>query len=204
MSLLSYALCTVDDVRDTPGVSSSLTTSYIERKINQATEMIEGYTQRRFLSTTYTNEEYDGTGELALVLRQRPVTALTSLQARSTVLNDSSDWDSIPSDQYFLDSSAGVIRGVTSFWGTTNRWRVTYTAGYTTIPADLREAAAQLAAYLVQGNVTGQSVKRRREGAREIEYVTPFNANGGGSLINDLGLDEILARYADTVVSGGR
>ncbi len=201
MALLSYALCSVDDVRDMPGVDSSLSTAFIERKINQATEMIEGYTQRRFKTGTYT-EEYDGSGTLELVLRQRPVTAVTSVSARSTSLNDA-DWDAIPTDQYFLDASAGILTGVSTFYGVNNRWQVVYTAGYDVIPADLREAAATLATYLVQGNASGQSVKRRKEGAREIEYVVPFSM-GASSLINDLGLDETLNRYADTVVSGGR
>lgn len=202
MSLLAYALCSVADVRDTPGVSSSLATAYIQRKINQATEIIEGYCQRRFAQTTYTNEIYDGSHELDLVLRQRPVISFTSLSARSTSLNDD-DWDAIPADQYFVDNGAGVIRAISTFYGGYSRWKVTYVAGYETIPADLREACAALAAFYCS-TTQGQTVKRMKEGAREVEYATPFNPKGSASIINDLGLDEVLARYADTVVAGGR
>lgn len=203
MALLSYALCSVSDVQDTPGVDAALSVSYIERKINQATEVIEGYCQRRFAETQYTTEEYNGTFENDLILRQRPITLFTSLEVRNTALN-SDTWSTIDPVDYFIDYNAGILRAVASFYGYFNRWRVTYKAGFATIPADLREACSTLAAYLAKQN-TGQSVKRMREGSREIEYNQALSGNSGNSsLINDLGLDEILARYADTVFSGGR
>lgn len=197
-NLLSYALTTVDDVKETLGIDSGNTSrdNLIIRKINQATEMIEKYCQRRFASTTYTDIEYSGSGIDQLVLKQRPVTSLTSFQVRTTPENDD-DWDDVDADLYFLDSAAGII----DLLFTQNKnwfgYRVSYVAGYTTIPSDLAEACVILAAYMVDNAGSGGGVKRKREGQREIEYFPVASAAGGGSdsLITQLSLDDILAPY---------
>lgn len=197
MALVSHALTTVADVKEVMGVASS-DNSYdtiITRKINQATAMIEAYCglpyNHHFLSATYTSEEFTGAGSNQLVLRMRPITALTSFQYRTTSQNDN-DWDDVESELYFLDSAAGVIDLLFTQTNNFNRYRVTYTAGYSTIPADLAEACATLAAYLVDNSISVTGVKRKQEGRREIEYFQPAQAN---SLIELLFLDEVLDQY---------
>jgi hypothetical protein len=51
MSLLSYALCSLFDVKESMGIASSDQSwdNLIIRKINQATRQIEAYCDRRFL-----------------------------------------------------------------------------------------------------------------------------------------------------------
>lgn len=211
--LLSYALCTVDDVKELLGIASSDTTkdNLIKRKINDATERIEGYCQRRFKSTTYTDEVYDGTGYDSLLLRNYPVTAFTSLSARDTSLNDN-DFNSVDANQYFINSNDGIVEAISTFYGHYDRWKVTYTAGYTTIPSDLAEACATLAAELVSrspgygsdGSAFGSGVKRVTEGQRSVEYQDSSSIAGssGSSLIQSLGLDDVLDRYTNHVLSG--
>lgn len=199
-TLLSYALTSVADVKESLGIASgdSSQNNLIIRKINQATEMIEGFCNlardHHFASTTYTQEEYDGTGINQLSLKARPVTALSAFQFRSSINNDDS-WDDVDSDNYFLDANAGVIDLLFTQSRNWNRYRVTYTAGFTTIPADLAEACVMLASSMVENSATGTGVKRKREGGREIEYFQSGSANSNQSLIDSLGLDNILARY---------
>lgn len=80
--------------------------------------------------------------------------------------------------------------------------RVTYTAGYSTIPADLAEAAATLAAFWVENSTSGTNVKRKKEGQREIEYFDSNSSSGGNnqSTIESLGLDDLLNRYVQYVL----
>ena len=204
MPLLSYALTSLSDVKESLGIAGGDTSkdSLIIRKINQATEMIEAYCQlakdHHFASTTYTNEEYDGSGIDQISLKMRPVITLSSFAYRDTTQNYAS-WTNADATLYFTDLNAGVID---LLWNQTrdwNRYRVTYTAGYATIPADLAEACVTLAGYLVENSATGTSVKRKREGAREIEYFAPATADTG-SLIGSLGLDNMLARYINYVI----
>lgn len=196
-SLNSWALTTVADVKETLGIDSGDSTknNLIIRKINQATDMIEGYTGRNstqhLASTLYTNEEYDGTNTKQLSLKNKPVITFSQLQQRSTVSNES-DWDTVDTDLYFVDNDAGVIDSLFTFLYHWNIYRVTYTAGYASIPYDLSEAAATLAAYLVDNAATGAGVKKKDQGPKSIEY---FQSNQQGSLIESLGLDDSLARY---------
>lgn len=196
-TLLSYALTTLADVKETLGIASSDTSkdNLIIRKINLATEIIEGFCGltygHHFAQTTYTNEEFDATGTNQLVLRMKPVTTLSSLGRRDTSQNED-DWTTYDTEDYFLDDASGVIDLGFTASGSWNRFRATYTAGYATIPADLAEAAATLAAYMVNNATTGVGVKRISEGQRSIEYQQQDQET---SLLEALGLDNVLSRY---------
>lgn len=200
--LLSYALTTLADVKETLGISAGNTSkdNLIKRKINQATRMIEAFCSlpedHHFKQATYTNEEYDGSGRNQLVLNMRPVTSVTSFQARDTSQNDDS-WTDVESEFYFASNTdAGVVDLLFSPASRYSSYRVTYVAGYSTIPDDLAEACVTLAAYLVENSATGSGVKRKQEGSREIEYFPPSQ---GDSLIEQLSLDDMLLRYLNYV-----
>jgi hypothetical protein len=199
-TLLSYALTSVADVKETLGISSGDSTqnNLITRKINQATEIIEGYCQRRFKEQALITEYHEGSRTDELVLLQRPVTDATPfvLSARDTALNDN-DFNTVDANQYFVDANAGIVRAVSTFYGHWDRWKVVYSAGYATIPSDLAEAAVTLAAYLVSNGGSGQAVKRTREGQREVEYQA---ASQGEDLLGELGIQATLNRYANTVI----
>lgn len=196
-TLLSYALTTVADVKETLGIASGDNTknNLIIRKINLATEMIEGYCNlaynHHFAQTTYTDEEYDAPNTRELLLLASPVTTLTSLSKRDSSDNEGS-WDTIETEDYFLNSAAGIIESNLLLTGHYNRFKATYTAGYSTIPADLAEAAATLAAYMVSNATTGAGVQSIREGQRQITYAVNSQEK---SLIESLGLDNVLNRY---------
>lgn len=197
--LLSYALTSVADVKESLGIDAGDTSkdNLIKRKINQATLYIESYCSlsrdHHFALTTYTNEEYDGTGRNTIVLRMRPVSSISSFQRRSSTLSDGT-FEDVESELYFKDLTAGIIELVVNTNYGWNRYRVTYSAGYSTIPADLAEACATLASFYVENSASGTAVKKKQEGQRSIEY---FQASSGsdGSVIDQLGLDDVLSRY---------
>lgn len=199
-TLLSYALCDITDVTSIPGFPSTIDDDFVKRKINQATEMIEGYCGRRFAETTYTDEKYDGTLTDSLVLKNRPIKSDGSLvlKGRNGATSDSS-YDTIDSSFYFIDYDAGILDAISSFYVGYDRWSVTYTAGYSTIPADLKEACATLAAYLAQNSLGTGNISSKQEGSRKVDY---FNTSGASGIIGLLHLDEILDGYADTVITG--
>lgn len=197
--LLSYALTTLADVKESLGIDSGDTSqdNLIKRKINQATLFIEGYCalpyNHHFKEATYTDEEYDGTNNNTIVLRMSPVSTISSFQKRNSALSDGG-FDNVESEIYFSDLNAGIIESVVNVgWGW-NRYRVTYTAGYATIPADLAEAAVILASFYVENGASGTAVKKKQEGQRSIEYFQA-NTSNGNSVIDQLGLDELLSRY---------
>lgn len=204
-TLLSYALTTVADVKESLGIDAGDTSkdNIITRKINQATKMIEKFTGVRFASTVYTDEEYDATNVDQLVLKQRPIITFTSFSIRDTSLNQN-DWEVIDSALYFVDYSAGVIDLLFKLDGRWNRYKVTYTAGYATIPEDIAEAAVTLASFYVENATSGQAIKSKSEGARKIEYYNSGSSGSGDSLFEQLGIDEILQSYADYPINADK
>lgn len=203
--LLSYALTTLADVKETLGITGTSQDNLLIRKINQATEMIIGYCNRRFDEQTNVVEYYDGRIEQQLLLRNRPVTTTTTfqIQARDTSLNDN-DFTTVPTDEYFLDREAGVVDGVASFVGNYDRWKVTYSYGYATIPSDIAEACVALAGYLYDNNPADANVQSKEEGTRKITYAA---TKAGGSMEDtfvQLGIKTTLDRYTEIVISGQR
>lgn len=197
--LLSYALTSVSDVKESLGIDAGDTSqdNLIKRQINRATLYIESFCSlprdHHFASTTYTQEEYDGTGRNTIVLKMRPVITMSSFQSRDSNQN-TDDWTDVESELYFTDLTSGVIEllfGARKSW---NVYRVTYTAGFATIPADLAEACVTLASYYVENSASGTAVKKKQEGQRSIEYFQPSQSESG-SVVDQLGLDDLLSRY---------
>lgn len=194
-ALNSWALTSEADVKESLGITGTSQDNLIRRKINQATDMIEAFCGKNngqhFASTTYTNEEYDGTGTNQLILRNNPVISLSNFSERNTTENDN-DWTTIESRDYFVDLTAGVIDcrfGILNYW---NLYKVTYVAGFATIPSDLAEACVMLSCALVESASTGASVKKKTQGPKTIEY---YDSVQGESLITQLGIDDMLQRY---------
>lgn len=197
-ALSAEALTTVADVKELLGITTGAQDNLITRNINMATKMILNYCGvSSFRSTAYT-EYYDALGGDHLVLRNKPIITLTSLSYRNQWGNNDS-WTALDAELYYTDLSAGLIQTLTPLVGSYDSWKVVYTAGYATIPEDLAEACARLAANLTQGGVAGQNIKSKREGQRQVEY---FDSGTNRSLIESLGLDDILEPYADVAVSG--
>lgn len=197
-ALVSWALTDVATVKEELGIDAGDTSqdNKIIRKINLVTAMIEGYcglsADHHFKQTTYTNEEYDGTGSNQLVLRMSPVISISSFQRRDTSQNED-DWSDNESEQYFSNLPTGIID---LLWGQGSSWnsyRITYIAGYATIPADLAEACVVLASYLVTNTGASTGVKKKQEGQRSIEYFDP--GQSADSPIEQLGIDDMLSRY---------
>lgn len=196
-SLLSYALTDLASVKESLGIASSDTSkdNLCIRKINQATRAIENYCGRRFALTTYTNEYYSATQVDELVLRQRPIVSFTNLDIRDSGLNYD-NWETIDSKLYFVDNNPGVLNLMFNASGRWARYRVTYSAGYSTIPEDLAEACATLAAYYVTypsgNNAYTQEIQ---EGQRKHRFSIGSKSFKG--LLEELGIDQIIDSYAN-------
>lgn len=201
-SLNSWALTTLAEVKESLGITNDAQNNLIIRKINQATDMIEAYcgldNDHHLKENTYTDELYDATGDNYLRLKARPLITLTSIGARDTTTNDD-NWSTLDTENYFTDEYSNVVSNLSPFWGGFSRWRVTYTAGFATIPSDLAEACVVLAGYLVENaSSSGAAVKSKQEGQRQIEYFDPGQSSG--SIFDQLGLDDMLSRYKNYYV----
>lgn len=127
------ALTTLARAKVFLGIGSDSKDDMITLAINHATGFIEQYCRRSFLSQTYTQEKYDGTGTKVLLLKQFPVTSITSLEQNLNPDNGDANWETIDTKDYFWYAD-GRIEAYSftfdRFLAYPQKYRATYVAGY--------------------------------------------------------------------------
>jgi len=197
MGVVSYALTTEDNLKEVLGITTNTENNLIDNIINRATDIIESYCgNRRFMSTAYTNEEYDGTGTCYINSRNYPITHLTAYEKNYGSVG-TTDWNTLQADYIrYLDEGQGpgqfyyqmgFSRGVRNY-------RFTYVAGYATIPNDLEEACIELCVYIYKDR---QNKGMKSESLGEYSYV---KESFTGNIIENLGLDLVLDKYRTPTV----
>ncbi len=156
--LLAYALTTEARVKDRMTISGAGFDLEIQRMINGVTEFIERTCNRRFKETVYANEIYSviSPRQEFLVLKQAPVSSLTSLQYRAGTPSNP-NWTNFIADQYELyeDGESGIVKVYGGMPKGVNSIRASYTAGYKidfpnagdsthTLPYELTELAERM------------------------------------------------------------
>ncbi|MEM9165761.1 MAG: head-tail connector protein [Planctomycetota bacterium] len=136
------ALTTAANVKEALGISGSDSDALIANLITRATALAERYCDRVFESATYTDEKGDARGTGIILVRNPPITSVTSVAVRSS----GSTYTTLAATDYdFTTDDAGRIELVSdwNYWdhgsrypvggsfGTgINSYRVTYTGGY--------------------------------------------------------------------------
>lgn len=133
MPLAPNALTTLAAVKSILKISAEQTKddSILEDLINACSSVIENYCERKFKEQTYIDEEYDGTGRKHILLKQYPVKSIDNVKIDDVVLD--------PSEYRVKKSNGMLVKNYIWPLGDINV-TVTYTAGYTEIPADLELA----------------------------------------------------------------
>lgn len=143
-------IATVAEYKTYAGVSGTEHDARLADVLSMAQAWMERRCGRSFDLASYTDEEYDGTGGPTLVLRNAPVTLLTSVSIRG----DSGEVTTVGPGTYRLDAGGGRVIRLASIETVFGEWRgadpvwprgsmnvlVTYTAGYSTAPPDLKRA----------------------------------------------------------------
>ena len=192
------ALTTLARLKAVMGIGSDSNDSALIMMINQATGFIEQYTKRRLNSQTYTNEEYDGTGNASLVLKQFPVTDLSSFQYNQAEDN-SDDWQTYNTNDYWWYDDGRIHMRTGRLMERTQKYRATYTAGYLidfdnendpslhTLPPELEYACQQLVSGLFNKRSSG-GIQTSKIGDQSITYTS--------ELMNSPEIKAILDKYA--------
>lgn len=186
-----YALTTLARVKDRLQISQNDFDSVLTRMINAATDYIERQCGKtglekapndgHFMTKTYNNEVYSvfGTKQIYLVLRNAPVSALTSFQWRAGTPSNP-NWTDFITDQFELleEGTSGIVR----VYGVmprlySNMLRATYTAGYLinwqnagngsthTLPADLTNLCENLVVRIYKRRLLDGKASENIQGA---------------------------------------
>lgn len=170
------AITTVDRIKQRLGIDNANLDPIILRLVNAVTDFVESYCNRKFKEQTISNEVHaiDGYGQEYVFLKNRPVTALTSLQYRSGSIA-SPVWNNMLAESFELveDGKSGLIK----VYGGMSKGllvRASYTAGFKidfanfgntslhTLPADLTDCAERLVTRLLK--------RREDEGKDHTSY----------------------------------
>ena len=197
MGIVDYALVSRANLKEVLGIVTSTDDSLLDNIINRATDIIESYCgNRRFKSTDYTNQEYDGTGTYLINARHYPITAVTSYQENNGTTG-TADWDDLQGDDvnYVDDGNGpGQFHYASGFQRGIRNYRFSYTAGYATIPNDLEEACIQLCVWIYKDR---QSKGLKSESLGEYSYTKETFT---GNVIENLGIDLILEKYRTPII----
>lgn len=141
--------------------------------IPAASRAIEKACDRTFNEATYADDRYSGNWQRTLQLRNYPVITFTGIWDDSArVFASSSLIDSV---NYSVDNETGQVEldGLIFSKGVRNI-KVSYTAGYTTIPADLELIAIKLVSFLYNKRFSdGASSESIGEGSVTYEASIP-------------------------------
>ena len=146
--MAAYDILTAAEVKAYLGISGTDKDTIIGTFISDVSLWLEGYTGRKIAgSQTVTNEIGNGDGTEFFYPKYPPVSAVTTLQDRS---DPNGTWASIVSDTDYIliDPIAGdyVELYNTTFPEGRSNIRITYTAGYSTIPNEVKQVAYEMVA----------------------------------------------------------
>lgn len=184
-TIYSYALTTLQRVKDRIGITNTNFDTLLTRLINAMTDHIESQCGgRRFAKQTITNELYSiyQDKQEYLVLKQAPVITVTSFQYSVSIPPTSGKtWQNFLGSQYELieDGKSGIIRIYNGIYRGTNIIRVTYDAGYLidwanfgsnthSLPADLTDLCERMVVKIFKRR---ESEGKEREGLNQSVII---------------------------------
>ena len=180
------ALCTVEDVKSFLSIDGTLDANedLVENLIDQVSKAIETFCDRTFDSTEHT-EYINGEGRYWIRPKHYPITAVAGVW-------DDENWSwgtqhLIDSSTYRISSDGRfIISRLYSFTDAVENVKIIYTAGYSTIPLDLKMVCVDKTASLYK--------------SRANRHLTSYsNVDGENLVFNTMAFSDdmkiILERY---------
>ncbi len=171
------ALTTTAAVKSYEGIGGSGSDALIDTIVAAVDAAIKQFLGRQIESAAVTAEIHDGNGrDDFIVLTESPATAISSVAISGTALSVS---------DYELDGANGIVfyrpggAGYAPWPAGRRNVSVTYTAGYSIVPADLALAATKQAAYeaklsIVHGGRLGDRSTILQDGGVAQYVVSPW------------------------------
>ena len=156
------------------GISSTNSDTEIDFLIPKVSDLVKSYCRRTFVDyyTDIKVEVFDG-GFKELYLKETPVVTVSSVQYSEdygktyTNLTKYTDWV-IRGDSIVSLSPSGFAEVI-------NGYRVSYFAGYDTIPGDLKLAVLDLVEYYSRNNGAVHSSRDINPNTTQINYIASTN-----------------------------
>lgn len=139
MALQANALITLQEAKDHLGITGSSYDDRLEDLINGASDFSDRYTNNNIVEDTYTDVLYDGNNSDFLLIPVTPLTAVASLYIDGSRIFDASSL--VDTDDYDIRDQVGIVLfDGRKFTHGKHTVKVTYTAGYSTVPETIKLA----------------------------------------------------------------
>ena len=144
------------------------TNNLIDNLINAVSARFESYCDRKFKSRSYT-EYLDGKGWSVIYPKQYPITEVTSIYDDGTWTWDASTL--ISGTEYRIKNDNSIVFKSFSVGDYEQNLKLTYTAGYTTIPYDLENACIN-EVLRAMGKIENLELEEKRSNEYLLKYIT--------------------------------
>lgn len=191
------ALITVADLKTYLGITSASEDTFLALLVSGVDAAVKRYLNREIESATYTGEVYDGSGGMSLFLEEFPVTAISEVKVsddffggydNTTGAFESANLVWVRNTDYIVRRLDESERNVGELISTRGVWpegvanvRVTYTAGYTTVPQAIQQACFLICKELRQSRDASGNLKSETLG--DYSYTVLSSADEGGASI---------------------
>lgn len=165
-------LVTLAEYKAYVGITSTTQDTVITSIIPKVSSLVKSICRRTFVD--YVNdaktEVYSG-GTVKMHMKETPLLALSGVEYSSDY--GATYTDLVEFTDYVLDLEDNSINSINSagFNKVVNGYKITYTAGYETIPTDLKLAVLDLCTYYLKNDMAVHSPKAPGTNSVQIEYI---------------------------------
>ena len=172
--IMAFELTTRAEYKAYAGITSTNSDAEIDTLIPKVSELVKTYCRRRFLDYVGDTKIDSFNGDLdSFILQETPVLQVLSVEYSADYGQNYSEL--VEFTDWVLDDYKIVPIATGSWPYKLKGYRVTYYAGYETVPQDLRLAVLDLVTYYRQNDAAIHSTKAPGTNAVQIEYVSSTN-----------------------------
>lgn len=155
------------------GINSTNEDAIISSLIPRVSELVKTYCRRTFVD--YVNDAkvevtHAGYGD-AITLAEYPIIAVSAVEYSSDYGQTYTELEEYV--DYVINTNDATIVAISGDWPKLlNGYQITYTAGYETIPLDLKLAVMDLVTYYRKNDMAIHSPKAPGTNSVQVEYIT--------------------------------
>lgn len=136
------ALCTLSEAKEYADITTTTNDTLLTNLISRVSTEIETYCDRIFSSASYI-DYHDGSGNDKLYTDHYPIITGEGVEVWDDTEWDWETTDLIDSNDYMIIDDRGIFLQSSIFVDGTKNVKVSYTAGYDTIPTDLTQVCIE-------------------------------------------------------------
>lgn len=170
---MAFDLITLAEYKNYASISSTNQDASISSLIPQVSSLVKQLCRRTFLDYVddFKTDVFKGPVNNKLLLLETPVLTVNSVEFSE---NYGKTYETLVEfEEYVVDNdTVEIIAAPYNTYFRTNAFKVTYTAGYETLPTDLKLAVMDLVTYYLRNESSIRSTKPVGSNSVQIEYVT--------------------------------